>query len=125
MGPSVDWAGRAVETPAVRPARRVSTGRSSLAAPPEDLARVKRQAKAQFVYARDGVHGLGYMVGFYAMVDRPDAFFTLQDRLEQVTAADVQRAAAATVTPRQRTGGWDLPPGGAPRAAAAGVVPPR
>src|SRR3990172_5997785 len=170
MGPSVDWAGRAVETPAVRPARRVSTGRSSIAAwprkqvprsirratlgcpasgrtgvavgaveeaildqldlltrqevPPEELARVKRQAKAQFVYARDGVHGLGYMVGFYAMVDRPDAFFTLQDRLEQVTAADVQRAAAATVTPRQRTVGWYLPQEGAQSAAAAAVVPP-
>src|SRR3990172_6336381 len=92
--------------------------------PPQELARVKRQAKAQFVYARDGVHGLGYMVGFYAMVDRPDAFFTLQDRLEQVTAADVQRAAAATVTPRQRTGGWYLPQEGAQSAAAAAAVPP-
>ena len=93
--------------------------------PPEELARVKRQAKAQFVYARDGVHGLGYMVGFYAMVDRPEAFFTLQDRLEQVTAADVQRAAAATVTPRQRTVGWYLPQEGAQSAApAAAVVPP-
>ena len=93
--------------------------------PPEELARVKRQAKAQFIYARDGVHGLGYMVGFYAMVDRPDAFFTLQDRLEQVTAADVQRVAAVTVTPRQRTVGWYLPQEGAQSAAAAAaVVPP-
>jgi zinc protease len=92
--------------------------------PPEELARVKRQAKAQFIYTRDGVLGLGYVVGFYAMVDRPDAFFTLQDRLERVTAADVQRVAAATVTPRQRTVGWYLPQEGAQSAAAAAAVVP-
>jgi len=93
--------------------------------PPDELARVKRQAGAQFVYARDGVHGLGYLIGFYAMVDRPDAFFTLQDRLERVTAADVQRVAAATFSPRQRTVGWYLPEEGAQGVAAvAALVPP-
>ncbi|MDR7428296.1 MAG: pitrilysin family protein, partial [Armatimonadota bacterium] len=93
--------------------------------PPEELARVKRQARAQFVYARDGVHGLGYLIGFYAMVDRPDAFFTLQDRLERVTGADVQRVAAATFSQRQRTVGWYLPEGGAQGiAAVAAPTPP-
>src|SRR3989304_4989710 len=59
MGPSVDWAGRAVETPAVRPARRVSTGRSSIAAwPRKQVPRsIRRATLGCSVSARRGGRG--------------------------------------------------------------------
>ncbi|MGH2453286.1 MAG: M16 family metallopeptidase [bacterium] len=95
---------------------------------PEELARVKRQARAQFVYARDGVHGYAGSIGAYAMVDQPDAFFALPERIEAVTAAEVQRAAAALFDPQRRTVGWyvpdeDAPAPRAPTATSAAVHP--
>lgn len=93
--------------------------------PPDELARVKRQAKAQFVYARDGVHGLGLVTGAYAMVDHPEAFFELPGRIEQVTPADVQRVAARTLTAQQRTVGWYLPQDGAHTQASAAALAPQ
>lgn len=89
---------------------------------PEELARVKRQARAQFVYARDGVHGFAGAIGAYAMVDHPEAFFALPDRIERVGAAEVQRVAAATFDPRRRTVGWYVPEEGAPSAASPTAV---
>ncbi len=91
---------------------------------PVELTRVKRQARAQFIYARDGVHGHAAAIGAYAMVDHPQAFFTLPGRIERVRAAEVQRAAAAVLNARGRTVGWYLPEEGAaaPRAATASVA---
>jgi zinc protease len=93
--------------------------------PPDELARVRQQVRAQFIYARDGVHGLGSAIGFYAMVDQPEAFFTLPERLRRVSADDVQRVAGTVFSAAQRTAGRYLPREGARTAAAtAAVVPP-
>jgi len=87
--------------------------------PDAELAKVKKQAKAQFVYAQDGVFRAALALGAFAAVDSAEAFPALLDRIDRVTAEEVAAAAATYFTPRHRTTGWYLPsPGGA--AAAAG-----
>ncbi len=93
--------------------------------PLDELARVKRQARAQFVYARDGVHGYAGAIGAYAMVDHPEAFFTLPSRIEAIGPSEVQRVAGAVLDGRRRTVGWYLPAEGVATArtgAAASVA---
>ncbi len=93
--------------------------------PADELARVRRQAQAQFVYSRDGVYGLAYVIGAYAMVDHPTAFFELQAKVERVSAADIRRVAGETFSAQRRTVGRYLPRDGAQSAVpAAAVVPP-
>lgn len=90
--------------------------------PLEELGRVKRQARAQFIYARDGVHGYAGAVGAYAMVDHPESFFTLPSRIDGVEASEVQRVATTVLDGRRRTVGWYLPAEGvAVDRAGAGV----
>jgi zinc protease len=92
--------------------------------PLEELSRVQRQARAQFIFARDGVHGYAGAIGAYAMVDHPEAFFRLPARIEAVGVVDVQRVASTALDGRSRTVGWYLPAEGvaAPRAGAAASV---
>jgi len=81
--------------------------------PAEELAKVKKQAKAQFVFARDGVYRTALALGAFAVVDDVEAFPRLLDRIEQVAAEDVSAAAARYFVERHRTTGWYLPqPGG-------------
>lgn len=91
---------------------------------PEELARVKRQARAQFIYARDGVHGYAGAIGAYAMVDHPESFFTLPSRINAVEASDVQRVATTVLDESRRTVGWYLPVKGiaVPHSGAAASV---
>ncbi len=86
--------------------------------PAEELAKVKKQAKAQFVFAQDGVFRTALSLGAFAIVDGPEAFLRLLERLDQVDAEDVMRAAATYFTRQRRTVGWYLPsPGGSPATA--------
>ncbi|MDQ7819993.1 MAG: pitrilysin family protein [Armatimonadota bacterium] len=86
---------------------------------PDELARAKKQARAQFVYSRDGVFRQALALGAFALVDTADAFLTLLSRIDAVTAEDVMRVAATYFTDRARTTGWYLPE----PAVAAGPVP--
>ncbi len=79
--------------------------------PSDELERVKKQARAQYIYARDGVFRRAMAMGALAVVSAPDAFDALPDRIEAVTSADVQRAARAYLSPANRTVGIYLPPG--------------
>jgi len=80
---------------------------------PEELARVRRQARAQFSYVRDGVHAFAGALGAYALLLYPEAFFDVMAHVERVTPADVQRVAARIFDPRRRTVGWYVPEEGA------------
>lgn len=75
-----------------------------------ELEKVKKQARAQYVYARDGVFRRAMAIGALAVVSTADAFAALPDRIDAVTAADVQRAAQTYLTARNRTVGIYLPP---------------
>jgi len=87
-----------------------------------ELAKVKKQAKAQFIFAQDGVYRTALALGAFAVVDAPDGFAQLLDRLDRVTAGDVTRVAATYLQRRRCTVGWYVPePGGAATAAAAPV----
>ena len=85
-------------------------------AEPEELERVNRQAKAQFVYLRDGVFRRALALGAYTVVGWPDALSTLPELIEGVTVEDVMRAASTYLVDRHRTVGWYVPENGAGRA---------
>jgi zinc protease len=74
-----------------------------------ELAKVKKQARAQFVFAQDGVYRTALALGAYAIVDTPEGFVHLLDRLDQVTADDVTRVAATYLRRSGLTIGWYVP----------------
>lgn len=85
----------------------------------DEIARVTRQARAQFVYLRDGVFRRAMALGAFAVVDRPETLFALADAVERVTADDVARVARTYLVDRRRTVGWYLPEDGRQEARSA------
>lgn len=83
----------------------------------DELARVKRQAQAQFVYMLDGASRRAVALGAIAIVDRPETLFAMPEQIERVTAEEVTRVARAYLGERTRTVGWYLPEDGTPREA--------
>ncbi len=82
-----------------------------------ELATVVKQAKAQFVYAMDGVMNVGYWLGQLEIVASYQLYDAFLDGLMRVTKADVQRVAAKYLTETNRTVGWFIPATGtAPKA---------
>ncbi|MDQ7842122.1 MAG: pitrilysin family protein [Armatimonadota bacterium] len=93
--------------------------------PAAELAKVKKQAKAQFVFARDGVFRTALALGAFAVVDHVEAFPRLLERIAEVDADAVQAAAARYFVERHRTTGWYLPePGGTAVAAPSAAYRP-
>jgi zinc protease len=90
----------------------------------DELAKVKKQAKAQLIFSRDGVFRLAMGLGAFAVVDEPAAFESLVERIDRVTADDVMRVAATYLTERTRTVGSYLPVLGATASAAQAAVRP-
>ncbi|MBM3471435.1 MAG: insulinase family protein [Armatimonadetes bacterium] len=74
-----------------------------------ELARVKRQAHAQFVYLRDGVFRRAMSLGMFEAVDWPQTVQTLTERIEEVSREDVTRVASTYLSDRRRTVGYYLP----------------
>lgn len=104
---------RTVEERALRELER-------LAADPVDLtelSKVKKQAKAQIVYTRDGALRTGMGLGAFAVVDTPEGFETLLERVERVTPHDILRVAAAYFHAKNRTTGIYLPEAGSTTVA--------
>jgi len=89
-----------------------------------ELAKVKKQAKAQVVFSRDGVFRTAMGLGVFAMVDRAEAFEALMVRIDRVTAEDVVRIAATYFADRSRTVGTYLPSSGAIAAVSQAAVRP-
>lgn len=95
-----------------------------------EMARVKRQAHAQFVYLRDGVFRRAMSLGMFEAVDWPQTIQTLIGRVEEVSCGDVTRVARTYLSERRSTVGYYLPEDGArdgtedaPREGGAEVVP--
>src|SRR5256712_8964552 len=89
-----------------------------------ELEKVKKQAKAQFVFSRDGVFRTAMGLGAFTIVDGPEAFASLLTRIDLVSSDDVLRVADAYFTEKNRTVGWYLPEKGAPTAAAPAAPRP-
>ena len=77
---------------------------------PAELEKVKKQARAQHVYAQDGVFRRAMAMGAFAVVSAPEAFTALPEQIDAVTAADVMRVAASYLSTHNRTVGIYLPP---------------
>jgi zinc protease len=79
----------------------------------EELARAKRQLEAQFVNGLELVQDRATVVGNAALVTGdPRAAATRLERLQAVTAEDVQRVAQTRLAPANRSLVWVLPRSG-------------
>ncbi len=85
----------------------------------DELARVKKQAQAQFVYLRDGVSRRAMALGASAAVGWPAALGVLPEAVARVASDDVLRVARACLADRRRTVGWYLPEDARAREAVA------
>jgi zinc protease len=75
----------------------------------EELAKVIKQAKSQFIYATDGVMNVGYWLGQLEIVASYKMYDTFVDNLMKVTKADVMRVAEKYLADTNRTVGWFVP----------------
>lgn len=85
----------------------------------EELGKVIKQARAQFVFANDGVMNTGYWLGQLEIVASYKMYDTFLDNLMRVTKADIQRVAAKYFAPTNRTVGWFMPTNAQPQRARA------
>lgn len=76
----------------------------------EELDRAKTLAKAEVIYARDGLQSLAYIIGQLYMIGLDEAFFNAwTDSIEAATAADLQAAGQYVLKPERSVTGWLLP----------------
>ncbi|MCX7838288.1 MAG: insulinase family protein [Anaerolineae bacterium] len=86
-----------------------------------ELDKVIKQARAQFVYAMDGVMNVGGWLGQLEMVASYKMYDTFLDNLMKVTRDDIRRVAEKYLRETNRTVGWFIPTNGsAPRARRGG-----
>ena len=74
-----------------------------------EFARVRRQLLASTAYPSDTVTGRAYRLGTLLSTGAASSIGSWYDALAAVTAADIQRSAAATFRERIRTVGWFIP----------------
>lgn len=75
----------------------------------EELAKVRKQTRAQFVYTVERVSSQAQWLGFMEMLGDWRLFDTFADRLAGVTAAQVQHVAQKYLRPSNCTVGWFEP----------------
>jgi zinc protease len=101
--------------PDVRPERAESALLAELARLADEpieaaeLEKVRKQARAQWVYARDGVTQQAVLLGSTEVVAGGWFLEEFEQRLAAVTPGAVQEAAARVFDDRNRTVGWYLP----------------
>ncbi len=79
----------------------------------EELEKVIKQTRSQFVYATDGVMNLGYWLGQLEIVASYKMYQTFLESVSHVTKQDVMRVAAKYLAETNRTVGWFVPTDGA------------
>jgi zinc protease len=75
---------------------------------PEELEKARRQARALFAYSSEGITQQAFWLGFSEMFANYAWFTQYLDKLEAVTAEDIQRVAQTYLRPQNRTLGWYL-----------------
>jgi zinc protease len=88
-----------------------------------ELEKLRKQARAQWVYMGDGVSQQAVLLGSTEIVADGGYLEQFLDRLMSVTPQAIQTAAARLFTDRNRTVGWYLPDAGSSAAAPARAVP--
>jgi zinc protease len=83
----------------------------------EEMEKLRKQARAQWVYSGDGVSRQAVLLGSTEIVAGGGYLERFWERLTAVTPEAMQRAAARIFAERNRTVGWYLPDG----PAASGV----
>jgi len=86
----------------------------------EELDKVRKQARAQWVYAADGVSQQAVLLGSMEIVATSEFLTHFWDHLAAVTPEAIQEVAARTFSDRNRTVGWYFPETG----SAVGETPP-
>lgn len=79
----------------------------------EELRRAVKQVKAQFVYASESVTDQGYWLGSMETIGSPEVYDRMVEKVEAVTAEDIQRVAQQYLVDTNRTVGWLIPTDGA------------
>jgi zinc protease len=74
-----------------------------------ELAKVRGQLRARFVYDSDSVTDIAHQLGYFETVDRWQTYLELIPRLSTVTAEQVNAAAKRYLTFENRTIGWFEP----------------
>ena len=90
-----------------------------------ELRRVKRAALASFVFSRESVHNLADLISQTVILHDVEYLKTYLDKLNAVTAADIQRVAAKYLTKPKSVVVWSVPEegkggSGGARASAGG-----
>ena len=75
----------------------------------EELAKVRTQLRARFVYDADSVTDIAHQLGYFQTIGSWRAYHELHTRLDAVTTEAVQAAAAKYLRPENRTIGWFEP----------------
>jgi zinc protease len=76
---------------------------------PQEISRVKQQFLAADAYKRDGTAGVAGELNEWIAVGDWTLYVTFPQKVEQVTAADVQRVAREYLAEDQSTTGWFVP----------------
>lgn len=79
---------------------------------PQELERARKQAQALFAYGSESITNQAYWLGYSSMFADYHWFRTFLDRLQAVTADQVQQAARMYLQPHRRVVGIYLPTGG-------------
>ncbi len=92
---------------------------------PEEVARAIGKEMADTAYSRDGSFAIAGQINEDIAVGDWTYYITLPEKLQAVTAADVNRVAKTYFVEDQSTTGWFIPQaeGGAETAAPAGATP--
>jgi len=75
----------------------------------DELEKARKQTRAQFAFSSESVTSQGYWLGFSSTVADLAWFDRFLDRVDAVSAADIQRVAQRYLQPIGRTVGWYLP----------------
>ena len=75
----------------------------------DEMAKVRKQARAQFAYAVERISNQAYWLGWLEMLGDWRQFDTFVDHLSAVTSADIQRVAEKYLRPSNCATGWFEP----------------
>jgi zinc protease len=89
----------------------------------EEMEKLRKQARAQWVYTGDGVSRQAVLLGSTEIVADGDYLSRFSERLAAVTPEVMQEAAARIFDDHNRTVGWYIPEAGSAKAAPAQAGP--
>lgn len=77
--------------------------------PEEEMKRVRRRMLAAFLFSKEDVHSVCDLIARGAMYDNPNYPKEYLDKLNKVTAADVQATAKKLLDPKKAVVVWSIP----------------